>query len=212
MGIKGHQRYRNDAGDIVVGTTTVVNLMAKPFLITWANKLGLDGIDSTKYVDNLADIGTLSHYMIECKLKTEPINLKDYSANQIDQAGICADKFWTWKRENKFDLIHSEMQLVSEKYQFGGTLDIYCKLNGKLTLIDIKTSKRVYDNMFTQVAAYANLLTENGHKVEDVRILRIGRDEGEGFDDIKVPSIDLHWKRFQYLLGIYKINKELRMT
>ena len=101
--------------------------------------------------------------------------------------------------------------MVSEKYQFGGTCDIYCDLNGKKTLIDLKTAKGIFPEMHTQVAAYKILLEENGYPVEDVRILRIGRDESEGFEDQKVAMVDLHWQRFLHCLEIYKINKKLQI-
>ena len=64
--------------------------------------------------------------------------------------------------------------------------------------------------MFTQVAGYKMLLEENGYPVEDVRILRIGRDDSEGFDDVSVPLIDVHQKRFLVCLELYNLNKELK--
>ena len=61
---KAHQRYYTSDRKPCVGVTTVLNVMAKPALVPWANKLGLAGIDSSKYVDSLARIGSLIHYLI----------------------------------------------------------------------------------------------------------------------------------------------------
>ena len=58
---KAHIRYKLKDGTVVPGATTITGLLNKPFLITWANRLGLEGIDSTKYRDAAADIGTLAH-------------------------------------------------------------------------------------------------------------------------------------------------------
>ena len=68
------------------GVTPILGILNKPALIVWANRLGLQGIDSTKYRDELADIGVLAHYLIMCDLTGETADVSDYSKNQIDQA------------------------------------------------------------------------------------------------------------------------------
>ena len=105
----------------------------------------------------------------------------------------------------------TEKYLISEENQYGGTLDIYAKLKGKKTLIDLKTCKAVYPEHFTQVAGgYMPLLEENGYEVEDCRILRIGRDETEGFEDVRIPDIKLHRKRFLICRQLFDINKRIK--
>ena len=211
--VKAHTRYRNKDGVIVPGVTTITGILNKPALVRWANGLGLKGIDVSKYVDEKARIGTLSHHIVECYLKKEHPELDDYSANQIGMAQNSVKKFFDWEKKNDFQIIESELKLVSEVHGFGGCCDIYCMLNGKRTLLDIKTSKGIYDEMFTQVAGgYVILLEENGYPVEDVRILRLGRDAGEGFEDRGISSakIKLHRKKFIYCLEIYKVNKLLK--
>ena len=207
---KAHIQYKLADGKRVPGVTTITGIMAKPALIPWANKLGLEGIEVGKYVDDLADIGTLSHKMVEDHIAKRETDFSDYSENQKGQSENAVLKFYGWEDENEVEYLESEMVMISEKYRYGGTCDIYCKLNGKLTLLDLKTGRAIYDEAYTQVAAYRNLLLEHDRKVEDVRILRIGRDEGEGFDDICVPKIDKHWERFLACLSVYELNKELR--
>jgi len=206
---KRHTIYKNKDGVEVPGTTTVTGVLAKPALIIWANRLGLQGYEVEKWVDELADVGTLAHYLIECDLKKIPPDLSDYSPNQIDLAENAVLKFYEWQEQNKFKKIESELQLVSEKYQFGGTCDIYCELNGKKCLIDLKTSKAIFEEHYLQVAAYRQLLIENGYPVEVVRILRIGRDESEGFEDRIVPFLDLYWEKFLACLRIYQIDRAI---
>jgi hypothetical protein len=106
-------------------------------------------------------------------------------------------------------LINSELQLVSDKMQVGGTCDIYAVVNGKKCVLDIKTSKACYSEHKTQVVAYGKLATMNGLKVDEVRILRVGRNENEGFEDIKVGGTSIHWKRFKAYLKCYLIDKSL---
>ena len=211
MGKKGapHQKYYTKDGILCVGVTTVLGVLNKPALVGWANRLGLEGIEVGKYVDNLADIGTLAHAMIEAHLKGEKFDTSDYSKNQIDKAENAVLKFFEWEKQHKIKVIALEAQLVSEKHMYGGTCDIYCELDGKLTLIDIKTAKAVYGEHHTQCVAYEQLLNETGNKVEEVMILRVGREEAEGFEVIPVTKRELHFKKFLAALEIYKLNKQL---
>lgn len=53
---KAHTRYYLSDGTLVPGATTVTGLLNKPALVKWANNLGLQGIDSSKYVDKAARV------------------------------------------------------------------------------------------------------------------------------------------------------------
>lgn len=202
-----HTRYRTADGTIVPGVTTITGILNKPALVRWANNLGLQGVDVSKYVDEMATVGTLAHYIIECHIKNVKPDYSDYTPNQVSLAENSAIKFFTWEDQQKIEYLASELDMVSERHRFGGKCDIYCMLNGKPTLLDIKTCKGIYPEQFTQVVAYAELLKETGKVVEDVRIIRVGRDESEGFEDKKVPFLPEHWERFLHCLAIYNLNK-----
>lgn len=206
---KAHQRYKTSDGRPCVGVTTVTGKIAKPYLVNWANKLGLDGYDVSTYVDALARIGTLAHYLIECDIKGSTPDVKDYTANELESAQGSFKKWLDWKAKNNFKLIQSEFQMVDDKLQYGGTCDIYAEVNGKKCILDIKTSKSCYSEHRTQVVAYGKLAKTNGLQVDEVRILRVGRSENEGFEDVLVGGVALHWKRFQAYLKCYWIDKSL---
>lgn len=55
-----------------------------------------------------------------------------------------------------------ELKMASKKLGYGGTLDRVMRIDGKLYLIDIKTSKEVWPNHWLQVASYERLLIETG--------------------------------------------------
>ena len=206
---KAHVRYKTTDGRIVPGATTITGLLNKPFLVTWANRLGLEGIDSSKYVDEAAQVGTLAHAMIEADLQGVNIDWNLYSQQQRDLAENALLSFYEWKGRHKIEPIFCEKQLVSDTMLFGGTVDCYCILDGIPTLLDFKTSKSIYDEMFLQLAAYAELLRENGCEVQQVRILRVGRDETEGFEERSVPDTSKYFKIFRNLLEIYYTKREL---
>ena len=52
MKSKAHQRYKLADGTQVPGVTTITGQLNKPALIIWANRLGLQGIDSTNTKQN----------------------------------------------------------------------------------------------------------------------------------------------------------------
>ena len=207
---KAHQRYKTLDGTIVPGVTTITGLRAKPQLIPWANKLGLQGIDSSKYTDEKAEIGTIGHYLILCHLKNETPDLKEYSQTNIDKAENAFLKFLAWEKNHKLEPILTEGQLVSERLKFGGCVDFYGKVDGELALVDFKTGGAIYGEMFYQLAGYKLLLTEAGHIVNNQRILRIGRTEDEGFEEKIKTDISREEKIFLDLLDVYYLEKELR--
>ncbi len=216
---KQHTVYKNAKGKRVPGVTTITGVMDKPALLAWANNIGLEGIKMREYVDDLASIGTLAHYMIECHINSQigKIAIKPYlldsTPNQISSAENSFLKFLDWEKKNKVEYLGSEMQLISEKYQYGGTIDIYCILNGKYTLIDIKTCKGLYADHNLQVGGgYFSLLTENDIAVEEVRIIRVGRSEDEGMEaeEKLIPNLEGYHKLFLLCKEIYDLKKELK--
>jgi hypothetical protein len=209
---KGHIRYRIADKTIVPGITTVLGLMAKPALVPWANKLGLAGIDVSKYVDDKADIGTLAHAMVTDKLIGKETDTSDYSKNQIDLAENCALSFWSWEREHPIEEVYFvERPMVSEAHRFGGTLDIYAKTGGRREIIDLKTGRGIYDEAVWQVATLKVLLEENGFPVDGTRIINIPRAESEAFMEkvVTEKENEVGWEIFKHLLAVYQLKKEM---
>ncbi len=207
---QAHIRYRTQAGDLVPGVTTVLNILSKPALVPWANRLGLDGIDVNKYVDDKAAIGTLAHDMVACHLRGTKVDAADYSPNQVASAENCLLKFWDWLKAHPLKAILIEVPIVSEEYKFGGTIDCLAEMDGNLILLDFKTGGAIYPEYFFQLAAYKQLLLEVGQKVVGVKIVRIGRDDKEGFEERTAADLSKQWLVFRHCLAIYNLQKELR--
>jgi hypothetical protein len=208
---KAHIRYKTADGKVVPGVTTVLGLMAKPALVPWANRLGLQGIDVSKYVDDKADIGTLGHAMVTDKLTGIVTDTKDFSQNQIDLAENCALSFWSWEKEHHIEeVFFCERPLVSEIHRFGGTLDIYAKINGRSEIIDLKTGSGIYPEHAWQVATLKVLLEEHGFRVDGTRIINIPRTESKSFQEkvVTEKENEIGWKIFTALLSVYNLKKE----
>ncbi len=201
---KVHTVYKTKDGKRVCGVTTFLSMLAKPALIHWAWNLGCKGEDYRKVRDKAASIGTIAHYLIECYLKKEEADLSDYSSADIEKAKKAMEAFLDFEKVNKLEPIKLELPLVSEKYRFGGTIDCYGKLNGKLCLIDFKTSNGVWPEMRVQIAAYAELLKENGYKVEDIHLLKIDKESGE-FSHYQYKDLSIEWKFFKLIVAAYPL-------
>jgi hypothetical protein len=212
---KQHTVYKNAAGQRVPGTTTITGVMDKPALVGWANGLGLRGINSREYVDELAVIGTLAHYLIECHCKEEEPDLGDATPNQLELAQNSVKKFLSWQASVGFVPEYNELQLVSEEHQYGGQIDIIGTINGRRALVDIKTCKGIYGEHLTQVAGgYLILCREHVDligPVDDVIIIRVGRNDDEGFEQVKPEQgiCDMHMRRFLICRKLYSVNQEI---
>lgn len=217
MKTKAHIRYRLKKteqfpkGEIVKGTTTVTGgqlAWNKNILMNWANKMGLKGIDSNKYADDKADIGSLAHAFITDELIGKKTDTSDYTANQITEAENAVLSFYEWQKHHDWDTpIFVEKPLVSEEYKYGGTIDIYWMIDGRKELTDLKTGG-VWPEHFVQVGGgYVQLLNDNGFPVERVRILNIPRTKDEEFGDIILPDSDKYWQVFEHCLALYDLKK-----
>ncbi|MFA5431945.1 MAG: hypothetical protein WC319_03620 [Candidatus Paceibacterota bacterium] len=208
--VKVHTVYKTKDGVRVPGVTTVLGILGKPALIHWAWNLGIEGIDYKKFRDDKADIGTLAHDMVMCHLKGEEVDTTGYTEKQIDLAETCFLKYLEWESQHKIEPVLLETPLVSEKYRYGGTMDNYCLLDGIPTLVDYKTSKAIYSEMFYQLGGYGNLLIENNYQVERHMILRLGRNEEEGFEVKERIDLEDETKIFLKLAEVYHLQKELK--
>ena len=205
--VKVHTVYKNKDGARVPGVTTALNILNKPALIYWAWDLGIQGIDYKTFRDDKADIGTLTHLLALCYEKKEKPDTDCFTQAQIDLAETCFLKYLDWRDRHEIKSIFLEKQSVSEMFQYGGTLDHYCLLDGVPTLLDYKTGKAIYPEQFYQLAAYRQLLNEEGHKVDQCIILRLGRNEEEGFETKIMTDLGKQLEIFLSCLKIYQLSK-----
>ncbi len=209
---KIHTVYKVASGDRVPSVTTILGILNKPALIDWAWKLGTEGIDYKAVRDNAADIGTLAHYLIMCHLKGEKPETSEYSPADVDKAETCLIKFWEWEKLNPIEPIEVETSLISEEFRYGGTIDCFArrKDTNEKVLIDFKTGKAIYSEYFYQLAAYEHLLAEHGQSWDKTMVLRIGRDESEGFEVRDIGNLERHFEVFKHCLAIYRLQAELK--
>jgi len=74
-------------------------------------------------------------------------------------------------------------------------------IDGVLTLLDIKTAKAIYPEVWYQLAGYDILLKEHGHECEQYQILRLGQDGS--FEDPIRDELERERNIFLALRDIY---------
>ncbi|MEM5853841.1 MAG: PD-(D/E)XK nuclease family protein [Candidatus Aenigmatarchaeota archaeon] len=95
-------------------------------------------------------------------------------------------KNWVESLEN-FEVVAVEYTAFNEKEKYAGTIDLICRIDGQLYLIDLKTSKEVWPEHELQLSAYANLevdlkelkITEEEWKNKKLAILQIGYNRNQ---------------------------------
>ena len=210
---KAHIVYLNSNNKRVPGVTTITGELGwgKQTLINWGNRMGLEGIDTKKYVDDKADIGTLGHLIITNQLQGKKTSMDDFSKNQIKSAKNSVKSFDAWAKGHKIEPILIEEPLVSNILNFGGTADIYGKIDGVLELVDLKTGSGIYDEHYVQVGGgYWILLEEHGHELMQARILNIPRANNEKFMEEIVPQVGCCKKIFLNCLENYRLHKQIK--
>ena len=220
-----HTIYKNQNGKRLRSVTTIINQnlgWSKGALLGWQLKLFDQGLDPRKELKKAGNIGTLAHEMIEKFETGDSVVLDKYSPQEISQAKQAYYNFFDWREQNKLEIFKTELKLVSEKYQYGGTFDAAGWLNGRFVLIDYKTSNNAYTEFLIQMAAYKQLWEEyveneiipktNKKAIEQRKkhlkirggVLLQLEKEDKGYKEYHYNMSDLKWgwKMFKLLLKI----------
>jgi hypothetical protein len=209
-----HITYKNKAGNKVPGVTTCLGLLSKPALIPWAYKRGKDGLELYESRDKAADVGTIIHARIMYYYKGLEVDNSNISPEVWEMTQNSMKSFYEWARPRKVKPILVEEPLISEKYQYGGTFDIYGKMDKELTLLDFKSGSGLYDEHFIQLAGYLQLLRENGHSPVKIVILNIPKTRDDSFTLKSISadeySLELRFKKFIKLVEIWHLDRELK--
>jgi hypothetical protein len=124
--------------------------------------------------------GTNVHKATEALEKGETLYRDMYN---LEQWQMIMD-FVNWYNEHKPTPIAIEKSIVSDIQETGGTIDRVYMIDGVRTLLDIKTSKKIYDSQWVQTAKYSKLWDEFNQKdfIEQTAILRLGAKTKKGYE------------------------------
>lgn len=158
--------YFTQDGTKVPSVTTILGRFKDSgALIRWAYNRGKDGKELYDERDKACDIGTAAHAMVEAHIHGEDPALREELTKLDTEARFKADNafqmYLKWASMSNLKVVEQEMQLVSERYRFGGTPDAIGEVDGVLCLVDWKTSNGVFSDYLLQLAAYRILWEEN---------------------------------------------------
>jgi ATP-dependent exoDNAse (exonuclease V) beta subunit len=168
----GVRTYETPTGERYPSVTTVTGLLKKDVILEWRKRVGNE--EANKISSAAARRGTRIHTLCE-----------KYLSNEVVQPNLVDHHNWNELKEylDRIDNIHVlEQPVFSHHLEVAGTVDCIAEYNGKLAVIDFKTSRRnktrddIHD-YFMQCSAYAVAYEEmTGIPVPNILIL-ISTDE-----------------------------------
>ena len=174
--------YETPDGKLYPSITTVLSTRNKKGLFEWRKRVG---DEVANYVARTsANRGTAVHHMCEDYLNNFPTEWPDkWSEHEKKFLPFCLFKQLENKVLQKIDNIRSqECALFSNKYRVAGRVDCIAEYDGKLSIIDFKTSTKERndewnENYYIQASAYAEMFEEQtGTPIEQIVILVVTED------------------------------------
>jgi len=210
-------RFYEFNGQLYPSVTTILDAYPKgPAFYEWL-KIAGDKADEIR--DQFGKRGSVVHNLTEQYDNGFPVSLmSDNGPLYTSLEWAMFERYIEFSTRFKADILGIELNYASEVLRFGGTLDRVIKLNGKLILIDIKTSNYLHNHFWLQMAAYVKLFEEknSGQKIDQIAILWLNaktRTEGKK-DDIQgigwqlkfgEKSIDEYYELFQAVHKLWLI-------
>ena len=213
------------------GVTTVLQVISKPALIQWAANMAVDYIAATEFrtkdtaeelwerlqgifkeartahrkkKEKAGDWGSELHEAIEnwIKTKAEP----SFEGTQK----VAFENFKNWCQEHNVVFLESEKHVWSESMWVGGICDLVFTMDGKKYIGDIKTSSRIYNEHFFQMAAYDLCLTDMGEHQDVAGYIVINLKKDGEIDLMRADNMKLNREAFLAALTLHKIINSLK--
>jgi hypothetical protein len=206
--------YKNAAGNRIPGNTTVIGQncgWGKQALMYWAWDQGRNGKDFRETRDDAATAGTLCHAMIETDIKNLlPIDTSKFDPVIVTKAETGLLNYLEWKLGIRLELKTMEVSLISERYQYGTTLDIVASANDKTSIVEVKTSNSIREDYLIQIAAQKQAWDENfpNDPIKGMHLLKVNKESG-AFAHFYWDELDGAFDAFVHLRALHDLKKKL---
>ena len=170
----GTRVYNTPSGKSYPSVTTVTGLHSKQSIMEWRKKVGEEA--ANKISNRAATRGTRIHTLCESYLRGESVE-PDIFDQEIYKGLV--------PYLDKINNIHAlEDPLYSDHLEVAGTVDCIAEYNGKLAVIDFKTSSKVKQRdwitgYFMQTSAYAVAFEERTGIPVGRMVIIMGVDDHE---------------------------------
>jgi len=175
----------DDAGvwDFVPSVTWVCSFYPKGVnFYRWLAGKGWDEAEEIKA--NAGDRGSKVHQAIGVLLSGGVVEMDDSFENPrtLEQEPLtaseyeCLMSFVGWFQETRPEVLDFEYTVWNEKYRYAGTIDLKCRIKGKVWIIDIKTSPEIWPAFELQVSAYRQAEPVSAEERKNIKlaILQVG--------------------------------------
>lgn len=208
-------RYYRKNETYYPGVSTILNTLSKGK--QYENWLKSSGFNADVLAREAMEQGSHVHEAIQMLCMGLDISFGEIGKpNYTRNEWVMISRFIDFYENFKPEIIAVEKVIVSDVLQFGSQLDLVCKLNDELIIIDHKTGS-MYDTAYMQLAAYQQLWNEYFPETPAVKcaVLHLdsshkGRDksgksiQGQGWKLYEVENIDNHWEDFKHLQALWK--------
>jgi genome maintenance exonuclease 1 len=172
----GKRYYTTPDGDRLPSVTTVIGAKGKEAILKWRKSVGEEKANMISR--QASSRGTNLHTICENYLNNDPKYLLKVMPDALQMFKSIKPLL------NRIDNIHyQEQALWSKTIGMAGRVDCIGEFDGKLSVIDFKTSKRIkkredIDNYFAQCVAYAIMYEELiGTPVDQIVIIMAVENE-----------------------------------
>ena len=165
-----------------------------------------------------AEKGTDLHEELEKFVKAE-MGIWNYEVKDLDERVL---PFVAWAKDNVEKFLWSEAYCYSEELWVGGISDVgFIGKDGKLGVIDFKSSKEAYQSQFIQIAGYDIQILENGlfdkdgnrllepTEVNQYMVWAFGAEHPEPTMRFNLEELR---QGFRSALCLHKLTKEVKKT
>ena len=150
--------------------TSICSIKAKPALYRYYANLP-DYKTAEAIMNKSAEEGTLVHDTVEAILRDKRPMIPNSIAPAINA-------FYDFTQKHKLVAHRIEDRVISRKHWYAGTMDILAEVDGRLGVLDIKTSTAIFRDYSIQTSAYIEALKEDPSLSELTRwILRIDQSQ-----------------------------------
>ena len=209
--------YKRGEGVYYPSVTTILQYMPKnKFFETWMKDVGHN---ADLIMRKAGKEGTQVHEAAEALVRGEEVTwMDDYGRAKYSQVvWEMILKFYEFWSTYKPELISTEDFVWSDKHKYAGTADLVVKLDGKVWLLDLKTSNSLHKSYDLQLASYAVALKESkGIEIERTGIIWLkaytrsaskkkGVYQGKGWQIKNIDNIEENFELFKLIYRLYTI-------
>jgi len=196
--------YETPEGNSYPSVTTVLSILSEDHIRAWRNRVGEDEANKISY--RASTRGTAVHSIIEKYIDNEENYAEEFMPNIVDNFQSVKSVL-----DNNIGKVYAqEVALYSNHLQLAGRVDCIAEWNGRLSVIDFKTSKKLkkkewIENYFIQESAYAIMWEERtGIPITQlVTLIAVDNEEPQVF----IEHRDNHTEKLLDTIAEYKRRK-----